>query len=250
MRKSLALFALALAAGQAWVGQSWAADLRFPAGPGYYPPPSPPPGFYPGPRWTGCYAGLNLGGAWANINETSAGGSSVVAHPASVAGGGQVGCDVQFDAWVFGVRDMIDATRLRSSTTFPLGGSANSRTNWYDTLTAREGYLVQPSVLLYVHGGAAWTSTSLTVFAPSGAQIGSLSSSSQGWTLGGGGEWMFAPHWSAFLEGNYMDFGSQNRVLFDGGVCAAGCAFNTSTTASNILVGVNYRFGGFGKAPY
>ena len=44
--------------------------------------------------------------------------------------------------------------------------------------------------------------------------------------------------------------GSQNRVLFDGGVCAAGCAFNTSTTASNILVGVNYRFGGFGKAPY
>src|SRR5205823_9821174 len=144
MRKSLALFALALAAAQAWSGQSWvsqawAADLGFPVGPGY-PAPTPPPGFFPGPGWTGCYAGLNLGGAWANINETSTAGSSVVAHPASVAGGGQVGCDVQFDAWVFGVRDMIDATSLRSSTTFPLGGSANSRTNWYDTLTAREGY--------------------------------------------------------------------------------------------------------------
>ena len=24
---------------------------------------------------------------------------------------------------------------------------------------------------------------------------------------------MFAPHWSAFLEGNYMDFGSTNRNL-------------------------------------
>ena len=71
MRKSLALFALALAAAQAWSGQSWAADLRFPAGPGYYPPPSPPPGFFPGPRWTGCYVGGNLGGAWANINESA-----------------------------------------------------------------------------------------------------------------------------------------------------------------------------------
>jgi len=57
---------------------------------------------------------------------------------------------------------------------------------------------------------------------------------------------MFAPHWSAFLEGNYTDFGSQNRVLFDGGICAAGYAFNTSTTTSTTLLGANYRFGGFG----
>ena len=33
---------------------------------------------------------------------------------------------------------------------------------------------------------------------------------------------MFAPHWSAFLEGNYMDFGSTNRNLVTpvGTVCA------------------------------
>jgi hypothetical protein len=42
------------------------------------------------------------------------------------------------------------------------------KAHWYDTLTAREGYLVQPSVLLYVQGGAAWASTSLTVFNASG----------------------------------------------------------------------------------
>jgi len=222
MRKSLALFALALAAAQAWSGQSWAADLRFPAGPGYYPPPSPPPGFFPGPRWTGCYVGGNLGGAWANINESGVAGAAVTAHPSGVAGGGQVGCDVQFDAWVFGIRDMIDATSLRSSTSFPLGGSANSRTNWFDTLTVREGYLVQPSVLLYLQGGAAWTNTTVTVFDPTGAQIGSLSNGSQGWTLGGGAEWMFAPHWSAFAEYNFMGFGSNN--------------------IQNITAGVNYRF--------
>ncbi|MGB8092308.1 MAG: porin family protein, partial [Pseudolabrys sp.] len=62
-------------------------------------------------------------------------------------------------------------------------------------------------------------------------------------------EWMFAPQWSAFLEGNYMDFGSNNRTIFDPVVCVAGCAFNTKTTATTVLVGVNYRFN-LGKAPY
>src|SRR5947207_13066584 len=110
MRKSLALFALALAAAQAWSGQSWvsqawAADLGFPVGPGY-PAPTPPPGFFPGPRWTGCYAGLNLGGACANINETSTAGSSVVAHPARVPGGRHVGLARPFHARVLGLRHM------------------------------------------------------------------------------------------------------------------------------------------------
>ena len=51
---------------------------------------------------------------------------------------------------------MLDASNLRASTNFP-AGSANGRINWFDTLTAREGYLVQPNVLLYGQGGAAWT---------------------------------------------------------------------------------------------
>jgi outer membrane immunogenic protein len=81
---------------------------------------------------------------------------------------------------------------------------------------------VQPNVLLYGQGGAAWTSTSVTVFNTAGAQIGSLSNSSQGWTLGGGGEWMFAPHWSVFAEYNFMGFGGNN--------------------VQNVVGGVNYKF--------
>jgi opacity protein-like surface antigen len=62
---------------------------------------------------------------------------------------------------------------------------------------------------------------------------------------------MFTPGWSAFLEGNYMDFGSNDRTLVTplAAVCAAGCAFSTKATAATVLVGVNYRFNG-GKAPY
>ena len=34
--------------------------------------------------------------------------------------------------------------------------------------------------------------------------FGSASETRAGWTVGGGMEWMFAPHWSAFLEGNSL----------------------------------------------
>ena len=48
-----------------------------------------------------------------------------------------------------------------------------------------------------------------------------------------------------------MDFGSTDRNLVTpiGTVCALGCGFNTKTTATTVLVGVNYRFN-LGKAPY
>ncbi len=82
--------------------------------------------------------------------------------------------------------------------------------------------MFQPNVLLYVQGGAAWTNTTVTFFDTTGTQTGSLSNNSQGWTLGGGGEWMFAPHWSVFAEYNFLGFGGSSD--------------------QNLVAGVNYRF--------
>ena len=58
----------------------------------------------------------------------------------------------------------------------------------------------------------------------------------------------FSPQWSVFIEGNYYDFGGRDRTVFSpvATACAAGCAFHTKTTAATALIGVNYRFGGFG----
>ena len=36
--------------------------------------------------------------------------------------------------------------------------------------------------------------------------------------IGGGGEWMFAPHWSVFAEYNFMGFGGSNIQDFTAGV--------------------------------
>jgi len=197
------------------------------------------------PTWTGCYIGGNIGGAFGDASVSGPGGT-VSTNGSGFAGGGQVGCDYQFSGgWVIGFRDMFDGTSNKKSGTFGTGlfagDVANFNNQWFDTLTARLGYAVQPGWLLYFQGGAAWghTSTNVTF---NGLQIGQTSNTKTGWTIGGGAEWMFAPHWSAFLEGNYMDFGSRSGTVVDTALCAAGCYVSGKATEATVLVGVNYRF--------
>ena len=139
---------------------------------------------------------------------------------------------------------MLDATSLSSSTTFstvPFTGNINSRTWWFDTLTARGGYLVTPQVLLYAQGGAAWTNTDVTFLTGSGAQVGEASNDRTGWTVGAGVEWTFATRWSAFVEYNFMGFGTQSAT-FTG--CGGTCAVNANAKADvqDVLAGINYKF--------
>jgi outer membrane immunogenic protein len=206
-----------------------------------YIPPAPPP-----MTWTGCYIGANVGGAFGDASATFNFGE-VSTNGSGFAGGGQIGCDYQFAGpWVIGFRNMFDGTsndRSRTIGTGPLaGGVVNFNNQWFDTLTGRVGYALAPVWLLYFQGGGAWahTSTNITF---NGVQTGQGSNTRSGWTIGGGVEWMFAPHWSAFLEGNYMDFGTKNGTILNAAVgCAAGCAYAAKATETTVLVGVNYRF--------
>jgi outer membrane immunogenic protein len=206
----------------------------------------------PPPTWTGCYIGGNIGGSFGRASASAPGGS-VSGDGSGFAGGGQIGCDYQFagSGWVIGFRNMFDATSNNRDGTFTVTtangtatGTVNFHNRWFDTLTGRLGYAVQPNWLLYFQGGAVWSrvEADFTLTTPTAVTAASGSDTKTGWTIGGGAEWMFAPHWSAFLEGNYMDFGSNDHVVYTPVVCAAGCAFSTKATAATILVGVNYRF--------
>jgi outer membrane immunogenic protein len=251
MRKS-SLTLLAAAIGLA-ASQASAADLPTKA-PVYMPPASPPI------TWTGCYIGANIGGAFGHASLSGPGGD-VSGDGSGFAGGGQIGCDYQFSGgFVIGIRNMFDATSNNRDGTFTVtngGLTATATTNfhnrWFDTLTGRVGYAVQPNWLLYFQGGAVWSriEADITVTTLGGVTAASASNTKTGWTIGGGAEWMFAPHWSAFLEGNYMDFGSRDGVVttpltLAGGPTACsgvgGCAFSAKATAATVLVGVNYRF--------
>jgi outer membrane immunogenic protein len=194
--------------------------------------------------WTGCYIGANIGGAWANIEATDVRtGATVSPNNSGFAGGGQFGCDYQMGQWVVGIRNIIDGTSINNGATISdalFSGTINSHLHWFDALTARGGYLVQPNLLLYAQGGAAWSSWDAKAFNSSGVQVGEISGGTRtGWTVGGGVEWMFAPHWSAFLEYNFMGFGTRSAAF---GGCGGNCILSAKGDLQNVLIGLNYKF--------
>jgi outer membrane immunogenic protein len=197
--------------------------------------------------WTGCYIGGNIGGAFGHASISGVAGT-VSGSGSGVTGGGQIGCDYQFNGgWVIGFRDMFDATSNKRSSAFlagPLAGDVvDFKNQWFNALTGRLGYAFAPTSLVYVQGGAAWAHTRTDVIV-SGSPFGLTSATRTGWTIGGGLEWMFMPRWSVFLEGNYMDFGSKSGIVVTpvGTGCVVGCAFTAKANETTVLAGVNYRF--------
>jgi outer membrane immunogenic protein len=245
MRKSslLLVAAIGLVASQAS-----AADLPRKA-PAYVPPPPPP-------TWTGCYIGANVGGIRGRFElEGPFGGEASRTGDWGFAGGLQIGCDYQFagTGFVVGFRNMFDGTTNGRDRNFTITtvdgtatGTASFNNRWFDALTGRVGYSWGPG-LIYFQGGGVWSrvEADITVVTPAAVTVGSFSDTKTGWTVGLGGEYKFAPNWSVFLEGNYYDFGSRDRVVVTpDAACVSGCLFSGKTTAASVLVGVNYRFTG------
>jgi outer membrane immunogenic protein len=234
----------------AMVAGASAADL-----PAYRPVPTYQP---PAWSWTGCYVGGNVGGGWGrndvvDVSNATPFDTGVDAGTGFV-GGGQIGCDLQAGAWVFGIQTMFDGTGIQGSHPY-VGGFSNSAfetlgtsTPWFGTLTGRIGYTVTPQALLYVKGGMAWVHNHYTDVDPSSLGIGpfwgSLDATQLGWTVGGGAEYSFHPNWSLFVEYAYYDFGNFNATLNYAGNAAPTYTYNEKQTMQTILFGLNFRFGG------
>ena len=123
--------------------------------------------------WTGCYIGVHLGGVWtrADVTDTvpyaaaSVPGAVTSVNGAGVIGGGQVGCDYQFNSIVVGVE--IDGGYMGAAHTDLLTGTASgtrvgTRDGAFMDFTARVGVAVWNQTLLYVKGGAAYRNRLLT----------------------------------------------------------------------------------------
>ena len=227
-RQLLALTIAATFGVGAWQAAS-AADL---------PVKAPPMSVAVVPSWTGCYLGGNIGAAWGSgkIASITTTGSVSGSSNAGFAGGGQIGCDYQAGAFVFGVRNLTDWSNLGRTATLATGGTINVKNNWVDLLTGRVGYAVGPAWLAYFQGGGAWRDGTAQQLNGVGTVIGSAGVGRSGWTVGAGTEYKIAPHWSLFAEYNYADFGTHG-VSYPSGIQA-----NVSTKSSLVLFGANYRF--------
>ena len=221
---------------------AWAADL---------PSKAQTPAGVVSANWTGCYIGVNGGGGRAPNDWTLQGApTDSRVHASGFIAGGQVGCDYQAGAWVFGVDGQFDWSDIDGQTTGQVGPAAfqlASKLDRFATATGRVGYAFD-RVLTYAKGGFAWghfnheldqfVGTSALPFLAGDQDVA-------GFVVGAGFEVALLANWSFKAEYNYLDFGNNNVQLscvVPGGGCPL-VANDVKQNAQMVTFGLNYRFG-------
>lgn len=191
-------------------------------------------------NWTGFYIGGHIGGAFGGNNNFSGLGGS---NDGRFLGGVQVGADYQFAPnWVLGVEGQYSwLGNNNNSVAFTGTGLGYVYTNNQRALgsvTGRLGYTWGPA-MLYAKGGYAFSDNNETLLFGGVAQPFSFDSGHRdGYTVGAGLEYMFAPNWSAKVEYMYYNFGNSRFVT-----PAALAPFGSFRTDDHtVKVGLNYRF--------
>jgi len=231
------LLATVALASMAALAPALAADLGYRAP--YYQKAPP---VYPVPiyNWTGFYIGGHLGGAFASDNNFS-GLSTGNNSNGRFMGGLQAGYDYQFSPnFVAGIEGQYSWLSGSVGAVFPGGFAYTNNQRGLGSITGRVGYTWGPG-LLYVKGGYAYSDNNERVTsAVTGAPIAFSTNGdhSNGWTVGLGVEYMFAPNWSAKAEYQYYNFGNATFTS-PAGLVPSG---SFTTDDHTITAGVNYRF--------
>ena len=184
-------------------------------------------------NWTGFYIGGHVGGAFS--------GSNSLEGDSRFLGGIQGGADYQFgNNWVIGAEVQYSWTgNNNGGVTLPGGVIINSNSDQLGSVTGRLGYAWGPA-LLYAKGGYAFKdSNNLTATGAGGVPVAFTTDSNHrdGYTVGAGLEYMFAPSWSAKVEYQYYNFGN---TTFLTPVGLAGTRFRDDE--NTVKAGINYRF--------
>jgi outer membrane immunogenic protein len=242
--KRLFLGSVALVALGLGTSAGLAAELRRP------PPPAPPPA--PVYTWSGCYIGGHAGSSTGRSTHFTTAGSIVTGPPVTVLpaganitdgfdlsgfiGGGQLGCNWQWGAWVFGIEGDGSATNKEGQAfegplePFSPGSQffiAQTQERWLVTARARLGLTgwFGDRSLIYVTGGAAWAKIDVSEFRPGFAIQTKFHEdhTRSGWTVGGGYEYALGYGWSArgeFLYVKFDDFTAFNTGPFPADIVA------------------------------
>ena len=189
-------------------------------------------------NWTGFYLGGHVGGAFSADNSVN--GLVLSNYDARLLAGVQAGADYQFaPSWVAGFEGQYSWLGQNNiNAIFPAGLVYSNNQRALASLTGRVGFVWGPS-LLYVKGGYAYSDNNETLKL-AGAPIAFMLDRNHrdGYTVGFGGEYLFAPSWSAKVEYQYYDFGS-SRFIAPAALVSLGSFRNDEHT---LKAGLNYRF--------
>ena len=187
-------------------------------------------------NWTGFYIGGHIGGAFPGSN-------SLESSNGRFMGGVQGGFDYQFAPnWVIGAEAQYSwlTGNSGSGALFPGGTLVTTNTNQLGSATGRLGYTWGPA-LLYAKGGYAWRGNDNVGVSLGGVPVAFTTDANHrdGYTVGAGLEYLFAPNWSAKAEYQYYNFG--NTTFTTGPIAVAGARFGNNE--QTVKAGINYRFG-------
>jgi len=248
MRRVFLALLAAVSFGSVQAG--FAADMPLKA------PPPPAPVF----SWTGFYVGINGGDGWGTSSSNSnfsLVGTSFNLPIASQGisgwlGGFQAGYNWQTGVIVFGVEGDFDFADIEGNTACLVVFNCNAKQDWVADVTARLGVTPFDRLLMYVKGGVAWADDKFSFgnsFTAGGTTVAINASASEtrvGGIMGMGVEYAFMPHWSAKIEYNFIDFGT-DTLGFPLTTTPAIAGLPTvqtqiKQTESLMKAGLNYRF--------
>jgi outer membrane immunogenic protein len=214
-----------------------------PASAGDFYGKAPAAGLGPVFSWTGFYLGGHVGGAFSS-NEALGGLVTGNNSNGRLLGGVQGGFDYQFAPnWVAGIEGQYSWLGSNDNGIIFPGGFVYTNTRpAIGSLTGRVGFAFG-AAMVYVKGGYAFADNRETLTL-GGAPVAFAFDSSHrdGYTVGTGLEYMFAPNWSGKVEYQYYDFGS-SRFTAPAAFVPLGAFRNDE---HSLKAGVNYHFNGAG----
>ena len=236
-------FWLAVAAlGAQIAGPAVAADWPVIA-PAYNAAP-PPPAIYS--WWTGCYVGGNLGGAWSRAHYTHNNAVAVedfTFTPLAVSGGGQIGCQYQWDSVVLGLEGTYSWTNLRQAQPSVLlpNRERSIGIDQIATVTGKLGY-AWDRTMLYAKGGWAGVRVNARAINLLTGVFSEFTDWSNGWTVGVGLEHV---PWQNIVVGVEADFYDATRFDHRGQDNIGGAAVYSNSNAPiwAITLRASYLFG-------
>jgi outer membrane immunogenic protein len=214
-----------------------------------------PPIAAPTYDWSGYYVGVFGGYGYGNHNLNNATGPAGSANfttnysSEGALGGVEAGYNFQSGNIVFGVEGDYSWSDIKGSDGFrstdAAGLASNDATNlrWSGTLRARGGIAVD-RLLLFFTGGWAYGDLQHTSTDPV-LGVDQFDNNRSGLTAGGGIAYAITNNVIGKLEYRYYNFGTYSRAGGADGLTPNGqLPFNVANTYSDLLLGVDFKFGG------